>query len=503
MGIGSSQQAQGDDDGVEQQAMYRYPPATGLYFGSQFTMGGQAFPGMQPESFLFGEMDDLNFLARIPGVLPQVPPNIRHTNTVRSLVHLRKESLKLRRHANASGPLDSYHLEFLFDADVPCDITIFLFAKEYFEKQGRIRYKPLDERLSSPTVRYDPGMNQLYRHPEFSISQLQAHADHLFFDPESMTFPIVIVLEAVTTGGPQPADDGGTHAHATLATFEQSSPEGPYSARPLIQKINVGRLSYILKEIYGLEHKPSDQADGDDDDDDNTECVVCMSESRDTMVLPCRHLCLCNPCAEVLRYQANKCPICRAPFHSLLQLRVAKPLGSQQPEDEDADDDGAPPGYHLVPVVDAFNGSTRSDLTDGASDHQARDSVDYLQVSGVGDLDDTAAAASASATTSERGGASASTSPVQGFGATAKQSSRLAVNPTYAAAVPDRSGDLRNLPISDGPQAAEGDDVVVSLPGTPSVSRPESAETRPETAASAASLSGVEATFSSSTPADL
>eukprot|EP00051_Salpingoeca_urceolata_P018593 m.262526 g.262526 ORF g.262526 m.262526 type:complete len:143 (-) comp19231_c1_seq4:51-479(-) len=134
-------------------------------------------------------------------------------------------------------------------------------------------------------------MNQLYRHPEFSISQLQAHADHLFFDPESMTFPIVIVLEAVTTGGPQPADDGGTHAHATLATFEQSSPEGPYSARPLIQKINVGRLSYILKEIYGLEHKPSDQADGDDDDDDNTECVVRTQQANQVVGSGARFSC--------------------------------------------------------------------------------------------------------------------------------------------------------------------------------------------------------------------
>jgi hypothetical protein len=53
------------------------------------------------------------------------------------------------------------------------------------------------------------------------------------------------------------------------------------------------------------------------------ECVVCMSEAKDTLVLPCRHLCLCGGCAQVLRMQGRtptgapsrqgrpKCPICR------------------------------------------------------------------------------------------------------------------------------------------------------------------------------------------------
>lgn len=47
-----------------------------------------------------------------------------------------------------------------------------------------------------------------------------------------------------------------------------------------------------------------------------------MCDVRDTLILPCRHLCLCNSCADSLRYQANNCPICRAPFRALLQIRA-------------------------------------------------------------------------------------------------------------------------------------------------------------------------------------
>ena len=47
-----------------------------------------------------------------------------------------------------------------------------------------------------------------------------------------------------------------------------------------------------------------------------------MCDVRDTLILPCRHLCLCNGCADSLRYQANNCPICRAPFRALLQIKA-------------------------------------------------------------------------------------------------------------------------------------------------------------------------------------
>lgn len=42
-----------------------------------------------------------------------------------------------------------------------------------------------------------------------------------------------------------------------------------------------------------------------------SDCVVCLSEKRDTTVLPCRHMCMCYDCAQQLRFAGNKCPICR------------------------------------------------------------------------------------------------------------------------------------------------------------------------------------------------
>lgn len=53
------------------------------------------------------------------------------------------------------------------------------------------------------------------------------------------------------------------------------------------------------------------------DDGDNT-CVICLTNPKNTTIIPCRHMCLCNECAPVLRNQSNKCPICRTTIEKLM-----------------------------------------------------------------------------------------------------------------------------------------------------------------------------------------
>lgn len=120
-------------------------------------------------------------------------------------------------------------------------------------------------------------------------------------------------------------------------------------------------LCYLLQEIYGIENKNLTRPITDDDLDDNgSECVICMCDSRDTLILPCRHLCLCNSCADSLRYQANNCPICRAPFRALLQIRAVQRAGTgllniSNSNCQDSTD-GIPAGYLPVSLIEALNG---------------------------------------------------------------------------------------------------------------------------------------------------
>ena len=54
-------------------------------------------------------------------------------------------------------------------------------------------------------------------------------------------------------------------------------------------------------------------------------CVICLVNERDTTVLPCRHMCMCHECAQELRKQTSKCPICRNHVESLLHIRMVRP----------------------------------------------------------------------------------------------------------------------------------------------------------------------------------
>lgn len=276
-----------------------------------------------------------------------------------------------------------YNIEFNFDAEVDCSIRIFYFCTRELTSNG-ITYKPQHATYKSRIYYYKKGMNQKFDQQEHTFQPYLFDEDLLIYKPLDLdgnynsgaVFPIVIHCVALEGQAPK-------QSHSLVATIEKSQLDDSYSIKPLKQLIFVDGVQYILQDIYGIEHKQltssktpapksvgpnascqqtkahslqsnlnnsnlnlntSDNASLSSVDfslhtnrqnrgslisnqhkslgSENTfECVICMSEERDTMLLPCRHLCLCSSCAQSLRYQANSCPICRCSFKAALNLR--------------------------------------------------------------------------------------------------------------------------------------------------------------------------------------
>eukprot|EP00047_Mylnosiga_fluctuans_P013015 m.28865 g.28865 ORF g.28865 m.28865 type:complete len:434 (-) comp4604_c0_seq1:229-1530(-) len=347
MGAGWSRSDSGDAVGA-----VAFPPESGPFFGSEFALGQERFPSMDPECFLFGEMADLYFLSKHPATMPEPPPAMTHINPLRSLLNLHKESLRLVRHARQADKLSVYHVEFLFDSDVSCEISVLVDAHEQDNTEGLPRFQCV---LSTQAISCGPGSNQLFSYPDLELN-LGAYRNGLAYTAGA-GIPVVVLMTVSRASErlyvqESDADElsplARPHCLATFAALEADGPDGGLTLRPLAQRLYANGAVFLLRELYGLEHKaasgPDDESDGD--------CLVCMSEPRDTLVLPCRHLCLCRGCAEVLRYQSSRCPICRAPFHSLLQLRVAV----EAPDDRsDATDASLPPGYSSLAIIEALN----------------------------------------------------------------------------------------------------------------------------------------------------
>ena len=133
--------------------------------------------------------------------------------------------------------------------------------------------------------------------------------------------------------------DASVQAQTTFCSVPQSlstTEENLVKLQVVKQHIFVNGSSYELQEIYGIDNNPSNnnsleelhnveqfQQQQEREDDDEVMCVVCLTEPKNTTVLPCRHMCMCSECARALRFQSNKCPICRNPVESLLEISIA------------------------------------------------------------------------------------------------------------------------------------------------------------------------------------
>ncbi|KAJ2776930.1 hypothetical protein GGI15_004682 [Coemansia interrupta] len=92
--------------------------------------------------------------------------------------------------------------------------------------------------------------------------------------------------------------------------------------RCIKQKVCIQGMLYLQHEIFGLGEAMQNQHAMRSDD--AMQCAICLSDDRDTVLLPCRHMCMCRECANTYRQQSNKCPICRTVVETILHIQSAE-----------------------------------------------------------------------------------------------------------------------------------------------------------------------------------
>lgn len=296
--------------------------------------------------FLEGMRPEMGHVGNLARTMVQ-PPQMQKTYTIRNDVNLKKNTLKLVADEDNSA---LFHLEFAFDASTDCNIKIFYAAVEQVSADGTPSFKPLKGADGTHPAEARPkGLNQTFRtRPSHALNTADYAPEELEYAAQHGRYPIVICLEAVggsstssnASGSSSAQPKSAVQSQTTFASLTGGAGGDSRGVQPIKQKIQVGATSYELQEIYGIDGaanaggegadsgSAAAAADGGEGGENSRECVICMTEPRDTTVLPCRHMCMCSECAKVLRMQSEKCPICRTPIEQLLQIKISK-LGEQ------------------------------------------------------------------------------------------------------------------------------------------------------------------------------
>ncbi|CAC9458864.1 conserved hypothetical protein [Leishmania infantum JPCM5] len=118
-------------------------------------------------------------------------------------------------------------------------------------------------------------------------------------------------LEAPEEASPQPASSlGGSEARAVHR----------FICKVAKQLLQVGNEVYDLEDVFDDGREDAVRDPGADEESEEGLCVICLTNQKDTTILPCRHMCLCNECAAHLRLSDNRCPLCRGYIDRVMTL---------------------------------------------------------------------------------------------------------------------------------------------------------------------------------------
>lgn len=228
--------------------------------------------------------------------------------------NLRKETLK----ATALPDDPSLLLvEFIFDASVAGYITVYHFAR-HLVSSSFTSFEGKYEKQPGKTS-FQPGSNQFYRQkPWKGLKVCQSIAREMLYH-EGPYFPLVIVLESKQETLPtnttsrkesKASSNAEPTAQITFGTFVRNT-DNTWGVKCLKQQMVVQGHLYQLEDIFGLEDNISRNSQL---------CLVCMLDPINTLLLPCRHLCLCTECAQRIRSRCSGCPLCRNSIERIVQI---------------------------------------------------------------------------------------------------------------------------------------------------------------------------------------
>jgi len=227
-----------------------------------------------------------------------------NVDTLKSDFMLDKQSLSLIK--DETDPY-KYHINFVYSAEKTVLITFYFMCKEdrdpitnaskgFFTDTKGIQPKC----YRCPAGRYRKFPTDIV---EFIPSN---HGKIENFQKENENVcPLVIKMTAEKS-----VMDLALYYYCTFAAGEDKQLTKIKMVR---EKMDLKGIGYCLEEIYSgeceIENKSSIPV-----------CIICFGKA-DILLYPCRHFCLCEACAKLVKDENKQCPICRNAIEKQLQVK--------------------------------------------------------------------------------------------------------------------------------------------------------------------------------------
>jgi hypothetical protein len=229
---------------------------------------------------------------------------VSDVQTVKNLCTVNMDSVKFDTAASM--------LHFTTNTTVPCSLEVHA-AVRVDVMHGTAMITPNTPK--GPPPKMNIGVSEETAHDVFVDISAMSDAEKKYLLEYPKQLPVVLTIAY--------DNDGNRQQEHTLVALQPA-------CSVVTQLVEAAGSIYKVENLFGAEHVAATVADGDAspaegaaveiDDDDNT-CVICLTEEKDTAVMPCRHMCLCKGCAEQLRVQSPKCPVCRGPIAQLVAMK--------------------------------------------------------------------------------------------------------------------------------------------------------------------------------------
>lgn len=246
-------------------------------------------------------------------------PTIGHHKSVqvKNPIIWEKSSFSLRR---ASKYL--WELSCEFCSEMPCELAVHFHCSERLDGQTQsLEYTSADVAAPQSIFQSYPEGKHAVRLEGDTVIDLKRWPLEVFWKITKKDPQIIPIVMSLRAGNVQSV------VHMTLQQERSRSAGGAeLSCQMLRQKVCVDGHEYSLQEVYGIEALA---AQGNHDESAVGEpCVICLTDPRNTAVLPCRHLCVCQDCATQLQIGAatrmDRCPVCRGNITGMEVFEVAR-----------------------------------------------------------------------------------------------------------------------------------------------------------------------------------